>query len=55
MHADIQAALEEVFTTYDVETIAPGYGCIIHGRREVERHYQLLYDAIAASAGAGSS
>jgi len=54
-HAEIQAALERVFTTHDVQTIAPGYGCIIHGRHEVERHYQLLYDAIAASAGAGSS
>ncbi len=49
-HGELQAALEDVFTTYDVETIAPGYGCIIHGRREVERHYQLLHDAIGASA-----
>jgi flavorubredoxin len=49
-HGEIQSMLEQVFTTYDIETIAPGYGCVIHGRREVERHYQFLYDAIGRSA-----
>jgi hypothetical protein len=43
---EIRRALEEVFATYEIETIAPGYGCIIHGRREVERHYELLHGAI---------
>lgn len=48
--SDLQRAVEEVFTTYEIETIAPGYGCIIQGRRDVERHYELLHDAIGASA-----
>lgn len=49
-HADLQREVEEVFSTYRIETIAPGHGCIIHGRREVERHYEMFHDAIAASA-----
>lgn len=47
---EIQRALEGVFTTFDVETIAPGYGCIIHGRTEVERHYELLQSTIGGFA-----
>jgi glyoxylase-like metal-dependent hydrolase (beta-lactamase superfamily II) len=50
-HGEIQAMLEQVFSAYDVETIAPGYGCVIHPRSEVKRHYQLLYDAIGRTAG----
>jgi len=28
-----------VFDKYDIETIAPGYGCILRGRNVVARHY----------------
>jgi hypothetical protein len=45
---DVQRALEEVFERYDVQAIAPGYGCVIDGRRQVERHYELMQDAIGA-------
>ena len=38
----IRRGIAKVFETYDVETIAPGYGCILSGRRVVERHYQML-------------
>ncbi len=31
-----------VFDKYDIETIAPGYGCILRGRNVVARHYQML-------------
>jgi hypothetical protein len=31
-----------VFDTYDIENIAPGYGCILSGRNVVERHYRML-------------
>ena len=38
----IRRGIGNVFDTYDVETIAPGYGCILHGRKVVERHYRIL-------------
>jgi hypothetical protein len=31
-----------------VETIAPGYGCILCGRNVVLRHYQLLDEILKA-------
>src|ERR1700689_2736522 len=31
-----------IFDKYDIETIAPGYGCILRGRSVVERHYRML-------------
>jgi hypothetical protein len=31
-----------VFDKCDVETIAPGYGCILHGRKVVARHVEML-------------
>lgn len=43
---EIQRSLAEVFEMYDVQRIAPGFGCIIEGRQEVERHYELLQGAI---------
>jgi flavorubredoxin len=44
--SDVQRALEDVFTAHEIETIAPGYGCVIDGRAQVERQYQLMQDAI---------
>jgi flavorubredoxin len=38
----IRRGIDKVFDTYDVETIAPGYGCILSGRNVVERHYRML-------------
>jgi flavorubredoxin len=38
----IRRGIGDVFDRYDVETIAPGYGCILHGRKVVARHYQML-------------
>jgi flavorubredoxin len=31
-----------IFDKYDIECIAPGYGCILRGRNVVARHYQML-------------
>ncbi len=44
----IRRGIGEVFDKYDVETIAPGYGCILHGRAVVERHYRMLDDMLKA-------
>ena len=46
--ASIRRAIAEVFERCDVETIAPGYGCILHGRNVVARHYQMLDEVLKA-------
>src|SRR5262249_44883887 len=38
----IRRGIDAVFDKYDVETIAPGYGCILRGRNVVARHYKML-------------
>ncbi len=38
----IRRGIREVFDKYDVETIAPGYGCILSGRKVVTRHVRML-------------
>jgi len=38
----IRRGIDAVFDKYDVETIAPGYGCILRGRKVVARHYKML-------------
>jgi flavorubredoxin len=44
----IRRGIGNVFDTYDVETIAPGYGCILRGRSVVERHYRMLDEFLKA-------
>ncbi len=44
----IRRGIAKVFDTYDVETIAPGYGCILRGRAVVERHYRMLDEFLKA-------
>ena len=44
----IRRGIAKVFDTYDVETIAPGYGCILRGRAVVERHYRMLDEFLRA-------
>ena len=38
----IRRGIGDVFDKYDIETIAPGYGCILRGRNVVARHYRML-------------
>ena len=38
----IRRGIDDVFDKHDVETIAPGYGCILHGRKVVARHVRML-------------
>jgi flavorubredoxin len=38
----IRRGIGEIFDKHDVETIAPGYGCILSGRKVVARHYRML-------------
>ena len=45
----MRRGIGEVFDKYDIETIAPGYGCILRGRKVVERHFKMLDEFLAAS------
>ena len=44
----IRRGIGNVFDKYDIETIAPGYGCILRGRNVVARHYQMLDEYLKA-------
>jgi flavorubredoxin len=44
----IRRGIAAIFDKYDIETIAPGYGCILSGRNVVARHYQMLDDFLKA-------
>ena len=44
----IRRGIDAVFNKYDIETIAPGYGCIPRGRKVVTRHVQMLDEFLKA-------
>src|SRR6202171_1618010 len=44
----IRRGIGDVFDKCDVETIAPGYGCILRGRKVVARHYRMLDEFLKA-------
>jgi hypothetical protein len=44
----IRRGIGNVFDTYDIETVAPGYGCILRGPSVVERHYRMLDEFLKA-------
>ena len=44
----IRRGIDAVFNKYDIETIAPGYGCILRGWEVVARHVQMLDEFLKA-------
>jgi hypothetical protein len=55
--ADTRPIADEIaaiFETREVETIAPAFGCMLHGREVVQRHHELLQHALALAAAAPS-
>jgi hypothetical protein len=42
----LRKGLSMLFEKYDIETLAPGYGCIIRGRKNVEREYKMLDEVL---------
>jgi len=44
----IRRGIGDVFDKYDIETIAPGYGCVLSGRSVVGRHYCMLDEFLKA-------
>jgi hypothetical protein len=43
---DLRRSIADVFERYEIETIAPSFGCILSGRDVVERHYTMLDELI---------
>jgi flavorubredoxin len=44
--AKLWRGIDKIFSKHDIETVAPGYGCILRGKRTVERHYNLVHDVL---------
>jgi hypothetical protein len=44
----LRKAVNKVFETYDIETIAPGYGAIFRGRDLVEKQFRIFDDVLAS-------
>jgi flavorubredoxin len=42
----LRRGIDNIFNKHDIETLAPGYGCILRGRKTVEKHYKLLDDVL---------
>jgi flavorubredoxin len=38
----MRRGIDAIFDKYEIETIATGYGCILHGRKTVLRAYKML-------------
>jgi hypothetical protein len=46
----LRRGIDEIFETYPIETIAPSFGCVLSGRRTVERHRRMLDEILAQAA-----
>ncbi len=44
----MRRGIDTVFSKFDIETIATGYGCILRGRNVGKRHYQMLDEFLKA-------
>ena len=44
----MRRGIGDIFDKHDIETIAPGYGCILRGREVVKRHYRMLDEFLKA-------
>ena len=42
----LRRGIDKILSKHDIETIAPGYGCILHGRKTVEKHMKLVDDVL---------
>jgi hypothetical protein len=44
--ATLRRGMNDILSKHDIETIAPGYGCILRGKKTVARHMQLVDDVL---------
>lgn len=42
----LRQGMAEVFETYDIEIVAPSFGCVLQGREVVDRHHELMQEAL---------
>lgn len=42
----LRRGIDKILSKHDIETIAPGYGCILSGKKTVEKHMKLLDDVL---------
>jgi hypothetical protein len=44
--AKLRRGIDKILSKHDIETLAPGYGCILRGKKTVEKHIKLLDDVL---------
>ena len=44
--AKLRKSIDKILSKHDIETIAPGYGCILRGKKTVEKHITLVDDVL---------
>jgi hypothetical protein len=44
--AKLRAGIDKILSKHDIETIAPGYGCILRGKKTVARHIKFIDDVL---------
>jgi hypothetical protein len=44
--AKLRAGIDKILSRHDIETIAPGYGCILRGRKTVAKHIALVDEVL---------
>ena len=44
--AKLRKGMNDILNKHDIETIAPGYGCILRGKKTVEKHIKLVDDVL---------
>jgi hypothetical protein len=42
----LRKGIDKILSKHDIETIAPGYGCVLRGRKTVEKHIRLVDDVL---------
>jgi hypothetical protein len=42
----LRRGIDKILSKHDIETLAPGYGCILRGKKTVEKHMKLLDDVL---------
>jgi hypothetical protein len=44
--AKLRKGMNEILNRHDIETIAPGYGCVLRGKKTVAKHIKLVDDVL---------
>jgi flavorubredoxin len=44
--AKLRKGMNDILNKHDIETIAPGYGCVLRGKKTVHKHIKLVDDVL---------